>query len=686
MSTPDTDDPNAFFAAFMDDYYAESEEHLAIVRRSLLLLEAEVGKREIDAALVNELFRSFHTLKGLSSMVNVREAEELTHHMESYLRLLRDGRATLSEDGLNTLIDGAALLEQVIAAYRAAEEPPAVATLLEQLAALAGTPLPREEQPTTPEPGPGRAVLQADTVRKVAEAQERGLPLWHFIFTPAPELAARGINVNIVRARLEAAGDLIYAAPVIGGDGTIAFEFIMAGELDEATFQPWREEGITYAPYEPDLASLAPLASASVPARMPAVAPATVVRVELARLDELMRLLGDLVISRARIAEHLARFEGRIPQAEWQTLQGVSQMMERQLRDLREGIVNVRMVPIGDVFARMQFVVRDLVRDTGKEVRLEVAGETTEIDKLIVERMMDPLLHLVRNAVSHGFETTAERLAQGKPAEGTLSLTAATDGDILLLDVADDGRGIDTSAVAERARSLDLLAEGEPLEPARLVEILSAPGFSTRIEADRASGRGVGMTVVQDAVQELGGSLEMTTAAGQGTRFSIRLPLTLAIADAFIVLAGNQTFAVPQAAVTEILALPDAPVTHLENNELVLYRGQALPLIRLARFFRLPEENDQYALVFGRDAAAVGLTVARVLGRREIVVRPVLDPLVQVPGVAGATELGDGRLILILDSAALTRAARRQSETTALAGGARLPDGAYQPLRKRDSL
>jgi two-component system, chemotaxis family, sensor kinase CheA len=171
----------------------------------------------------------------------------------------------------------------------------------------------------------------------------------------------------------------------------------------------------------------------------------------------------------------------------------------------------------------------------------------------------------------------------------------------------------------------------------------------------------VGMAVVKDAVQELGGSLELATAAGQGTHFSIRLPLTLAIADAFIVTAGAQTFAVPQAAVAEIVALPDGPVTHLESNELVLYRGMALPLIRLARFFHLPEEDDRYVLVFGRDAAAVGLTVSGVLARREIVVRPVLDPLIQVDGVSGATELGDGRLILILDSAALARAARRQA-------------------------
>lgn len=668
---PDKYDPDTFFAAFMDDYYAESEEHLAILRRGLVQLEAEMGQPEVEsAALIDELFRSFHTLKGLSSMVSVREAEELAHFMEGYLRLLRERRASLSEDGLDALMDGVGLLEQVIAAYRAGATAPAVPAMLERLAALADTPRPADKpEPVAANAPDTQTALQAETQRKLAAAQEQEVPLWHFIFTPAPELASRGINVNVARARLEAAGDLLHAAPIIGAGGSIAFEFVVASHKDEATFRRWQEEGITYTVYEPLTARAAPPTGAT-PLSLQAVAPSTIVRVDLARLDELMRLLGDLVISRARIAEHLARVEDKIPPGEWQTLQGVVQTMERQLRDLREGVMNVRMVPIGEIFARMQFVIRDLVRETDKEIQLETVGGNTEVDKFVVERMMDPLLHLVRNAVSHGFETAAERLAQGKAGKGTLSLTATTDGDVLRLDVADDGRGIDTAVVSERARELGLLANGEPLDPVRLVDILTAPGFSTRVEADRASGRGVGMAVVKDAVQELGGSLEVTTRVGQGTRFSIRLPLTLAIADALIISVGNQIFAVPQAAVSEIVTAPDSAVTHLENNELILYRGQALPLIRLSRFFHLPHDGDQYALVLGRGAGAVGLTAAKVLGRREIVVRPFVDPLIHVAGVAGATELGDGRPILILDTAALTVAARRLPPVAAVSPAA----------------
>jgi two-component system, chemotaxis family, sensor kinase CheA len=671
MTTPGGDNPNTFFAAFMDDYYAESEEHLAILRRGLLLLEAEVGRPEANAALINDLFRSFHTLKGLSGMVNVREAEELTHYMEGYLRLLRDGRTKLSEEGLDALIDGVRLLEQVIAAYRAGEAAPELPAMLDRLAALADSPQQavQAEAPAANLPGAAPA-LTMEAYRKLAAAQEQGVPLWHFVFTPAPELASRGINVNVARARLKAAGDLIHAAPIIGAAGSIAFEFLIAGQQDEAMFQRWQEDGITYSAYDPAAAVAAPEPGTAPPVTLQAVAPSSIVRVDLARLDDLMRLLGDLVISRARIGEHLARFEDKIPPGEWQALQGTVQTMERQLRELREGVVNVRMVPIGEIFARMQFVVRDLVRETETEIRLELAGENTEIDKFVVERMMDPLLHLVRNAVSHGFESTAERLEQGKPAEGTLLLAAATDGDALLLDVADDGRGIDTAAVAERARHLGLLADDESLDAARLVDILAVPGLSTRARADRASGRGVGMTVVRDAVQELGGTLEVTTAVGQGTRFSIRLPLTLAIADALIISAGNQIFAVPQAAVNEIVATSETAVTHLENNELILYRGQALPLIRLSRFFHLPDDGDQYALVLGRGAVAVGLTAAKVLGRREIVVRPIVDPLIHVPGVSGATELGDGRPILILDTVALTAAHRRSAAGRALAATA----------------
>jgi two-component system chemotaxis sensor kinase CheA len=329
--------------------------------------------------------------------------------------------------------------------------------------------------------------------------------------------------------------------------------------------------------------------------------------------------------------------------------------MSRQLRDLREGVMRVRMVQVGEIFERMRFVVRDLARESGKEIRLELLGQETEIDKFLVERMTDPLLHLVRNAVSHGLETVGERTAKGKPPEGKLTLRAATSGENVLIEIADDGRGVDAERVAARARERGLITGDVRLDEALLLKLICAPGFSTRDEADRASGRGVGMDVVCSTVEELGGTLTLATEKERGTRFRVELPLTLAIADAIIATVGGQRFAFPQTVVREVIEVEASSVKVLENNEIVPYRGGVLPLVRLARLFGLEETTGDsfHVFVIGGGASAVGLAVERAVGQREVVVRGLNDPLVKVAGVAGATDLGDGRVVLILDVAAL---------------------------------
>ena len=394
--------------------------------------------------------------------------------------------------------------------------------------------------------------------------------------------------------------------------------------------------------------------------------PANIVRVDLTRLDDLMRMIGDLVVSRARLEDNLGRLPSGVPADQWRLLQETSQAMERQLRRLREGVMRVRMVPIGEVFTRMQFVVRDLAHESGKKVALALSGQETEVDKYVVERMMDPLLHLIRNAVSHGLEPPEERLARGKPAESTITLRATTSGETVVLEVEDDGLGIDPERIARRAAELGLGGGGSgPLGMPALLALLCTPGFSIRERADRASGRGVGLDVVKSAVQELGGSLTLTTRPGHGACFTVRLPLTLAITDALTVQVGTQTFAVPQGAVLEVLELQAGQVTVLENNEILSFRGGALPLLRLANLFALEDTGDgrRHVLVVGSGGNRAALVVDRVLGLREVVVRALTDPLVKSPGLAGATELGDGRVVLILDVAGLLRAARQVGQT-----------------------
>jgi chemotaxis protein histidine kinase CheA len=411
-----------------------------------------------------------------------------------------------------------------------------------------------------------------------------------------------------------------------------------------------------------------PISPSPSPPITSAPAPSNFVRVDLARLDELMQMVGELVITRARLGDNLKALKGLVSEPQLRTLRETNLALERQLRNLREGVMRVRLVPIGEIFARMQFVIRDIARESKKQIALELSGQTTEIDKFVVERMMDPLLHLVRNAVSHGLESEAFRIAQGKSPEGKIALRAATAGEMVVIEIEDDGCGVDVEKVTKRARSQGLIATDATPDMATVLDIICSSGFSTRDQADLTSGRGVGMAVVKNTVQELGGFLTLDSHVGVGTKFTIQLPLTLAIADALTVSLGGQTFAIPQSSVREVLETQPTAITVFENNEIFSHRGSVLPLIRLADFFGLASTSPEtqngkrlHVVVVGSGLNAVGLLVDRILGQREIVVRPLTDPLVQVVGIAGATELGDGRIVLILDTAALLQVARLAS-------------------------
>jgi two-component system chemotaxis sensor kinase CheA len=653
VSTAAHQPENPFFAEFLDDFFAECDEHLTAVRGALLELEPFVRRADVDRQLLDTLFRGFHSLKGLAGMVGVADVERLAHQMESYLRALRQQHIVLSAEALEALIDGTRMLERLLGALRSDGPAPDIALVLGRLAAI--TPPEPDEPAAAPSSQPNGAAapeeLNAEERAALAAARERGARAWRFVFAPNAELAERGVNVNLVRERLQSIGEVIRATPRVTQQSGIAFEFLVASSADEQLFAAWAPDGISYAPADP------PATARNGAAPLP-VAPSHVVRVDIGRLDDLMRLAGDLVISRARMADQVAALKHLLPVAEWRALQETSQALERQLRELRAGVMRIRMVPIGDVFTRMQFVVRDLARELGKQVTLQQSGQDTEIDKFVVERMLDPLMHLVRNAVSHGLELPGERAARGKPPQGLIQLRASTAGDAVLVEIEDDGRGLDTLAVAAQGRALGLWPADTPLDPAHLLDIICAPGFSTRDQADYISGRGIGMNVVQKTVRELGGTLTLATQPERGTRFAIELPLTLAIMDALIVEAGGQTFAVPLPAVREVLRAQAGEITALENNQLMLYRGGVLPLIRLAAQFGLAEAAGPVAYVFvvGGQASPAGIMVDRIVGKREIVVRPIDDPLIQIRGIAGATELGDGRAVLILDTAALVGA------------------------------
>jgi two-component system, chemotaxis family, sensor kinase CheA len=650
----------------VDDYVAECDEHLLAACRVLLDLErsrdlTSVGREPLDA-----LFRAFHTIKGLSGMVGARSAEQAAHGLEAYLGAVRSGGPPLTENGVDVLLDGVRVLEAAVAAFRGGAPAPDTAALAARVAELLPSPAARREGVDTQRSPVPSGSLPEEKRARLNAALLRGMRAWQVTFTPTPELAARGVNVTAVRGRLEAAGEIVQAEPNSVGGG-LRFHFLLAAPAD-ADLRGWAGDGIDVEPYQP------PPGPAGVPAPLrPAagIAPANLVRVDLGRLDDLMEALGELVLSRARLEAGLARVAGHLPPRERRELEETAQTIERQVRDLREGVMRVRMVPVRDLFTRMRLVVRDLTRETGMEPELVVTGEGTEIDKLVVERMADPFLHLVRNAVSHGLEPAAEREAVRKLPKGRITLRAAAAGGMIVLEVEDDGRGVGVDAVFARARAAGLVPPDTLADPAAVLDLLCTPGFSTRDEADRGSGRGVGMDVVRRAVEGLGGSLALDSRPGQGSRFTVRLPLTLLVADVLTVSVGGQTYAVPQTAVREVVPVEPGTTTVLENNELIRYHGGVLPLLQLGDVFGLPRPAGAFvALVTGEGTAAVALAADRAVGLREVVVRALADPLVQVQGIGGATELGDGRPILILDPGGLSRLVRRRGNAlTGRTGG-----------------
>jgi two-component system chemotaxis sensor kinase CheA len=572
---------------------------------------------------------------------------------------------------MTTLISSIKLLEQIIIAHRSQTPIPPNEDLIAEIDALIDT----NSSPTTiPHPS-------TPTASKPLPPQ-----LWRFQFMPKPELAARGINVNTIRTRLEQLGQIVASKPLMV-DGDLAFEFIVATTAVESTFTAWQKDGITYNRQElattahhaetstittpPTTTEEVPLKSLesvnhtkdsefgnSTTANPTALVPANMVRVDMARLDELMRLVGELVTARARQANYINQLKSHLPSQKWRALRETNSVIERELRDLRQGIMRVRLVPVGVAFERMKFVIRDLMNAAPqKQVQLELNGAETEIDKFVVDKMIEPLLHLVRNAVSHGIESCEQRIAQGKLPKGKIRLSAYTAGEAVMIEVADDGNGISWQAVTHKAHQLGLLDENEEnLDETRLLDILCQPGFTTQEQVNLASGRGIGMDVVKSILSELGGSMTLNTQVGQGTCFTIRLPLTLAITDALIVMVGEQRFAVPRLAVREVIEVQQQAVTHLGIDELIQHRNNVLPLWRLSHLFHLKEEkkNTFYVLVVG-EVNGIGIVVDRVLGEQEIVVRALHDPLVQITGIVGASELGDGRVVLILDVTALTR-------------------------------
>jgi two-component system chemotaxis sensor kinase CheA len=420
------------------------------------------------------------------------------------------------------------------------------------------------------------------------------------------------------------------------------------------------------------------------------------VRVDLRRLDHLMNLVGELALVHANLGGVVDRQQRADRGNDFaREFQDQLRIMNRRLGLLQQGILEVRMVPLGQVFDKLARVVRKLARELDKDVRLSISGADTELDKLIVEELSDPLMHMIRNAIDHGIEKPAERVALGKPRAGQVVLSAYQKGNRVVIELTDDGAGMDWRRLRDKAVERGFLSREESVDisPAQAVNLIFTPGFSTRDKVNETSGRGVGMDVVKTNISKLSGMIDVASEPGRGSRFRITLPITLAIIQALVIETAGQTFCIPLNSVLESIMVQSDEIHTIEGHEVVSVRGRTLPLIHLSRVFELEDNEGReadrrmfydrlYVVVVGLAQHRVGLVVDELLGQQDVVIKPIGKALRQVPGIAGATELGDNRTVLLIDVATLVSESVGGVEATVagIGGGTREGIGIFSTL------
>ncbi len=664
---------------FRAAYLAEVDEHLGAINTHLLSVENASRAGKSSPRDLRELMRLLHTIKGLSAMVGIEPIVTIAHRMESVLRAADAAGGIVADRSLEALIGGARAIEARVRAVANGEPvtEPAAATL----AALDVTNLPeRQAAPPDASLDPELAAKLTPSEREqLSQGAAEGRHALRIDFAPAPAKAARGQTITTVRERLAAMGEIVRVLPIArpaaeGTPGGLLFAVILLTDVAEDAIS--EAAGIL----REDIRAIA--SARALPLALPvetapglpdddAIEPQRpgVLRVEVGRIDDAIEQLSALIVTRYRLARAVAKL--REAGVNTRELESVVADNARQLRDLRAAILRVRMVPISAVLDRLPLVIRGLGRTTGKQVRLAIQGSGAELDKTVAERIFPALVHLLRNAVDHGIELPTERARLGKPAQATITVSSSTRNNRQIeIRVQDDGRGIDRERVAAKAD------RDVPTDNATLLELLCRPGLSTRDEVDTTSGRGVGMDIVhQTIVDGLGGELTLETSAGQGTTFVLRVPLTIAIVDAFALRCAGERFVVPVPVVEEIVELEGArvvrgPALRGQETRFLARRGETVPVVDLGRVLGLPSAvegvTQQQALVVRRGHdEPVAFVIDRVLGQQETVIRPLADPLVAVVGVSGSTDLGDGRATLVLDLLGLCAKLGRETEHAA---------------------
>jgi two-component system, chemotaxis family, sensor kinase CheA len=653
-----------------EEFTSEAEELLDTLSRDLVELETQ--GTAVRPEVINKIFREVHSLKGLAGMLGFGEISELSHNLEDMLDKLRMGKIAIDKELVDLLYDAVDSLNRLVISIN----DPSLGQLVD-ITALSR----RIHHVVTSQPqqrgGDAFSALTLDeqTKKSLTEYEEHRLlenvrsgkhilsVEVRFDFSDFDE------KLRALTAVLSESGEVISTLPAIdssGGNG-IAFRLLYGSAL--------HDEAVSALAPEAKVSSLRK-ASAPAPAGAPDVTvPAETaeedlslrslsqtVRVDIAKLDHVMNIVGELIVEKTQLDTLTRAVEQQQARLTVHELTKIARNFDRKLNELQKSVIETRMVPVGQIYAKLSRTVRKLARELNKEIELVLRGEDTELDKVMVEELTDPLMHIIRNALDHGIEPAEERQAKGKLGVGRVTLNAYQQGNSVVIDVIDDGRGIDPERVRRAAQKRGLISGDEPIDAARANEFLFTPGFSTATEVSEISGRGVGLDVVKKNLQALKGSIDIMSTPGEGTTFRIMLPITLAIIQALIVRSGQEQFAIPLTSVEESLRIYSRDIRTVERREVFTLRDYTLPLLRLSDAFHLDDGREDtpdtkwFVVVTRSGEKIAGILVDALVRQQEVVIKSIGERLKTIPGIAGATEVGEGEIVLVVDVGSLIEA------------------------------
>ncbi len=690
---------------FLQTFFEESFEGLDIMEAGLL--ELDPGAPDLET--LHNVFRAAHSIKGGSGTFGLSAVSEFTHRMETLLDRLREGEQAVTPEVVSVLLESVDCLRGMLEASRdgAEADTDARAAVEARLDTELGNPAPASPGSGPPPPG--------------EPAGGGGAGGWRIRFAPEPYLFATGNDPLRIFSALEELGELTVEAdtsalpPLADLDAEecrLAWILELRSDADEAAVREvfeWVEDDaeLEITPLSGAGGGAAPAAAektgagAAQPAPPPAAkqpaagetAPAggkragggaaaggggSSIRVDTQKIDVLIDMVGELVITQSMLSQ--VGKELSADRAE--ELQDGLAQLERNTRELQDSVMRIRMVPISFAYSRLPRIVHDISRSLDKQVDLRLEGEQTELDKTVMEKIIDPLVHLVRNAVDHGIEPPGERRAAGKPETGTLTIDAYHKGGNIIIEIADDGRGINGGRLLEKARAAGLVGADGDLSEDQIYDLIFHPGLSTHDAATEYSGRGVGMDVVKRNIRELSGNISVRSEPGAGTLFTISLPLTLSILDGQLFRVGNETYIVPLVSIIESVQIQRDRVSGLTGQvELYHWREGYIPMIRLHELFGVKADGggeadedeadkgkEDLLVVVEDDNRHVGLRVDELLDQQQVVIKSLEENFLSVPGFAGATILGNGMVALILDIAGLVDIGREASAQAGSAG------------------